>query len=172
MTAKGFLKPREREWLYELASYVQDSGLILNTGIEYGSSIVCLAKGSLPSVLLVGIDPNMSRYEGPNYPGRLTLIEEKSETVLVGWTRMIDLAFIDGDHSDPGVTIDLEWATFLKPGGVICFHDCCDYDSGDPENPHHICPGLNIVISNWYEANKDSFVELERAWTIRSFRKL
>lgn len=41
----------------------------------------------------------------------------------------IDLLFIDGDHSLVGVTRDYElYYQFVRPGGVIAFHDIADTD--------------------------------------------
>jgi cephalosporin hydroxylase len=37
---------------------------------------------------------------------------------------LVDVAFLDGDHSEAGVRRDFElWAPFVKPGGVVAFHD-------------------------------------------------
>lgn len=36
----------------------------------------------------------------------------------------LDVAFIDGDHSEDGVRRDFElWAPLVRPGGVVAFHD-------------------------------------------------
>jgi cephalosporin hydroxylase len=41
--------------------------------------------------------------------------------------RPIDLLFIDGDHSYTGVKADfLAYRQFVRPGGLIAFHDICD----------------------------------------------
>jgi cephalosporin hydroxylase len=36
----------------------------------------------------------------------------------------VDFLFIDGDHTEPGVTADyLDYKEFVRPGGLIAFHD-------------------------------------------------
>jgi len=43
----------------------------------------------------------------------------------------VDLIFIDGDHSYEGCRADIEaWAPFVKPGGVMAFHDFGSRASG------------------------------------------
>jgi cephalosporin hydroxylase len=47
---------------------------------------------------------------------------ERVKTVLAG--RLIDVLFIDGDHSYEGVKADYEaYAPWVRPGGLIAFHD-------------------------------------------------
>jgi MMP 1-O-methyltransferase len=41
-----------------------------------------------------------------------------------GWSEPLALLWIDGDHSYAGVKADVEaWVPFVRPGGVIAFHD-------------------------------------------------
>jgi cephalosporin hydroxylase len=38
--------------------------------------------------------------------------------------RKVDFLFIDGDHTETGVTADyMEYREFVRPGGIIAFHD-------------------------------------------------
>lgn len=49
--------------------------------------------------------------------------------VLVYGPRPIDLLFIDADHGYASVARDYEcWAGFVKPGGLIAFHDIRDIE--------------------------------------------
>jgi hypothetical protein len=44
--------------------------------------------------------------------------------VAVGWTRELDLVFIDGDHSEAGCERDwLCWRPHVRVGGHVVFHD-------------------------------------------------
>ena len=46
--------------------------------------------------------------------------------VLAG--QPVDVLFIDGDHSYPGVKADYEmYSPLVAPGGLVCFHDICDH---------------------------------------------
>lgn len=173
LKARGYLQEVEAKRLYKLAGEVPENGSIVNIGIEFGKSMVCLTDGAKPSVSVTGIDISLARYAGPKYPNRnFYLVEGRSHDVLQTFVGDIDLLFIDGDHSRQGVTLDLGWIDRLTVNGVVAFHDCSDYGSCDPNKPHHICPEVNEVVSDWYAANGDRFVELERACTIRSFRRM
>jgi predicted O-methyltransferase YrrM len=51
---------------------------------------------------------------------------------------MLDLLFIDGDHTFAGVSADfLLYRNFVRPGGVIAFHDVND-------TPFHIAAGCMV----------------------------
>lgn len=47
---------------------------------------------------------------------------DRTKEILAG--NKLDMLFIDGDHSEDGVTQDFEmYSTLVKPGGVVGFHD-------------------------------------------------
>lgn len=55
---------------------------------------------------------------------RFTLVKDYSWNVVVGWDRMIDFLFIDGDHTLQNVLRDFdEWTPLLKRGGILAMHD-------------------------------------------------
>lgn len=51
------------------------------------------------------------------------LIEKKSQEAIKDFNREIDVLLIDGEHSYDAIVRDIEWIKFVKPGGLICFHD-------------------------------------------------
>ena len=54
--------------------------------------------------------------------------KSRIEAALNG--RQVDFLFIDGDHTVDGVTADYEdYRRFVRPGGVIAFHDIVDRQS-------------------------------------------
>jgi predicted O-methyltransferase YrrM len=55
---------------------------------------------------------------------RVEIIRSTSTEAAKGWSRPIDLLFIDGDHSYEGVKNDWNlFHPFVRPGGVVLFHD-------------------------------------------------
>jgi predicted O-methyltransferase YrrM len=54
----------------------------------------------------------------------VTIVREHSQDAAAGWTRPIDLLFIDGDHSYDGVRRDWElFSPHVRPMGVVVLHD-------------------------------------------------
>jgi len=63
------------------------------------------------------------------YAGWFEKIEGDSKTVP--WQRSIDLLFIDGDHSEAGVSADIQkYAPLVRPGGCVLLHDYLDAPDG------------------------------------------
>lgn len=162
-TAQGWLRPEEREFLFAMA---KKATTILNIGIEYGASIVCLAEGN-PSAQIVAVDIDLSK-NLTIYPNVVYL--EHDSTKLDYTNSIYDLMFIDGDHSYMGVYKDIEAVTpALAVNGMIIFHDCSDF--ADPTIlEHRICPGVNQAVSDLLGENP-SYIELDRIGTMRIFIK-
>lgn len=48
----------------------------------------------------------------------------RSEETATGWMDLVDLVFIDGDHSEAACQLDWDaWHRFVVPGGHVLFHD-------------------------------------------------
>ncbi len=106
----------ERELLVKLAGDV-GRGVIVNIGIGPGASMRCLRAGA-PDADLVGIDIDPLW----QLPGPWGLIQADSKTT--GFDRVVDLLFIDGDHTAEGVRGDVaNWASRMRIGGIMAFHD-------------------------------------------------
>ena len=59
------------------------------------------------------------------YTGWFEKIEGDSKTIP--WDRPIDFLFIDGDHSEAGVSADIhKYTPFVKVGGCVFLHDYLD----------------------------------------------
>jgi predicted O-methyltransferase YrrM len=55
---------------------------------------------------------------------RVEILRDRSEVVATGWSREIDMIFIDGDHTYEGVRRDWElFAPHIREFGVAVFHD-------------------------------------------------
>jgi len=49
---------------------------------------------------------------------------ELSAEVAGGWSKEVDLVFIDGDHSEQGCELDwISWSPFVRVGGHVVLHD-------------------------------------------------
>jgi hypothetical protein len=140
----GWLTTREANLLYALATKCTGKGVILEIGSWKGRSTVCLARGSLDgaSVPVFAVDPFTGSsehgdvYTYPEFKRNIeaagvakvvTAIQKPSGEAAKGWSKPIELLWIDGAHEEEFVRIDFDaWAPHLIEGGVIAFHDSTD----------------------------------------------
>jgi hypothetical protein len=172
--ARGWLTEGEREELYQRARYLPPEPMVVNIGVEYGASLACLAAG-MYSGLLIGVDIDVSKDESES--GAL-LIQMDSGVFVSTWPRLtgghvgINLLFIDGDHSRDGVTRDLPWTWWVMVNGVVIFHDCYEWPPAPPRTVRPVSPYVNEVVSEWYDANRDTFSEEDHVDSMRIFRRI
>ena len=179
-TARGWLTEDEREALVRYAAmsllyptFLSDRPVtIVNIGVEYGASLICLRHGN-PTARIIGIDIDMSK----NQATTVKLIEMDSSELGKKWEfyteyTAIDLLFVDGDHSYEGVVRDLIWTTYVRPSGYVIFHDCYDWPPAPPKTEHGVCPGVNRAVEEWFQAAQDVYVEREFVDTMRIFRRV
>ncbi len=130
---RGWLTETEGKALADLAK----GKVVLEIGSFCGRSTVCLAR---PALKVFCVDPFNSRN---TLTAQEDTFEEFSQNLInhsvagkVATSRglstdpdmvlpeMVDLVFIDGDHSYEAVKADIEVAyKWLKPDGIIAFHD-------------------------------------------------
>lgn len=169
MQAKGWLTPNERDLLKKLAERVTYDGVIVNVGVEFGASLACLRAGN-EHATLIGIDLDNSKFVG-EAAWNVQFHQGDSGTLGLHWPMNIDLAFIDGDHTDRGITRDMVWTQYIRLGGVIAFHDAYSWE--DPGKPHKIAPDVTRVIGDWYIADGyNQFRELPYVDSIRLFQRV
>ena len=172
--ATGWLTREERDALFFYASKVcsvrGSETSILNIGVEYGASIVCLRAGC-PAGHLVGVDIDLSKREPDIFDMAIWLKEDSRETVK-RWTAPLDLVFIDGDHSEGGVENDLGFLPFVRTDGYVLFHDCYDWPPAPPKQVHQIFPGINEVVEDWTYEDTYDWEELGFVNTMRVFQRM
>jgi predicted O-methyltransferase YrrM len=138
---------RETKVLAELAA---DAGEAVDVGSAYGYSAVVMASAGAQ---VTTIDPHTGENPGTLEVMRANLIAydvEDRVTPLIGTSQQIlpelepasfGLVFIDGDHREPAVTHDVQWALkLLKPGGVLVCHDLDEAT----------CPGVRAALDKLF----------------------
>jgi predicted O-methyltransferase YrrM len=128
-----------------LRRWATDRSTLVEIGVAEGVSALALRETMCTDGRLHLIDPfHLSRFPALNFMkraahravegssrGRVVWIEKFSYDAAREWTAPIDLLVIDGDHSDAGVERDWnDWSRFVKPGGVVIFHDACLFSGG------------------------------------------
>lgn len=132
-------------------TFVQHPGLIIEIGTNLGEG-ACIIGNAIRHTgsHLITIDPVFITgnilVDDDNYPpghnitnnmvnisqiiaeqkldGYITVIPDTSENVLKRWDgRLIDLVYVDGEHTYKGVRADCEWGQYVKPGGLVVFDD-------------------------------------------------
>jgi predicted O-methyltransferase YrrM len=158
MAVEGMVSDIEVEGLIELAAAVPAEDCIVEIGSYRGRSTSALALGA-NGAPVYAIEPHESFegvYGGQFGPAdrraffenllevgvveKVRLVNLSSEVVCRGWRRPIGLLWIDGDHTLDGVRRDFEaWERFLRPGGVVAFHDALDPDGGPAQLIEELC---------------------------------
>lgn len=126
--------------LYHYLSRLQVGDTYLEIGTWMGYSAVVAALSTPPGVTVWTVDSGeYHQAHWKHTPNEYLAILRRTFTQygvvdrisisLAGslgleWDGLIQLLFIDGDHSPPAVKADVEkWSPFVPPGGVILFHD-------------------------------------------------
>jgi predicted O-methyltransferase YrrM len=82
---------------------------------------------------------------------RVTRVLGKSQDVGKMWDIMCDMLFIDGDHSEVGVTQDiLLFRPWVRSGGIISFHDYIP-DPIPPEIKGRAAYAIDKLMTEEYE---------------------
>lgn len=150
LSVEGMVSDAEAAKLTELAAEVPEDACIVEVGSYRGRSTCALAIGAADGARVYAIEPHES-FEGVlggsfGPPDRraffenllrvgvvekVRLVNLSAEIVCKGWTLPIGLLWIDGDHTEEGVRRDFgAFEPFLRPGGVVAFHDARDPEGG------------------------------------------
>jgi predicted O-methyltransferase YrrM len=125
-----------------LAELARGRRSVVEIGVYEGSSAVVLCEALEPDATLHLVDPFSENALRPGWRGtesatrrvveraaggdgpRVKWHVKRSDEAARDWTEELDLLFIDGDHTEAGCRLDWDlWNRFVKPGGVVVFHD-------------------------------------------------
>lgn len=128
-----------------LAEYVKEAKLIVEIGVFEGVNTSTFAINSPIDAKVYAIDPFFKGLLGFNYGklialsqwrklgirNKIHLVQGLSWEVKAQVPDELDFVFVDGDHSYEGVKNDFDsYASKLKKGGIIAFHDARLFDNG------------------------------------------
>ena len=177
LVAKGWLTEGEREFLFASVRGMDEYNYVVNIGVEYGASVVCFAE-SAPEIGVAAIDIDMSKWPyGDSYSPAVYLMEDDSQSIVevIFFTGRpnpyIDVLFVDGDHSYEGVQRDSKWASLVRSGGLVIFHDCYDWLTIPEKKVHQVCPGVNKAVDWWIRIYDQWWEEQPHVDTMRVFRR-
>ena len=143
---------------------------ILEIGTASGGTFLLLSKVANSNALLISIDFSRDPFSQvyPSWRGtlykafnlgeqRIYLIGGNSHALTtlksvkkILKDEMLDLLFIDGDHSYNGVKKDFEmYSRLVKKGGIIIFHDIC---------PHY---DKTIEVHKYWQGIKEKYKSIE-----------
>lgn len=139
-TAQGWLTREQGRLLWDEARALGPDATALEIGSYQGRSTIVLASAVAErGGRVVAVDPFVDDWKFGD-PRTRELFEahiaasgvadvvdhvaEYSTTARPGWTRRLDLLFIDGKHDVWTVRDDLRWAEHVEPGGAVLVHDC------------------------------------------------
>ena len=108
-------------------------GCYVEIGSKYGGSAF-IAKQKAKEVY--AIDPffQLDNWEGKDYG--INFMNKTSIEAARKWKKKIDVLFIDGDHHHAAQDFGA-WEKFVKPGGIILFHDYADHSEKVIEDCNH-----------------------------------
>jgi predicted O-methyltransferase YrrM len=136
----GWLKEGQARLLWDEAVALAPGSTVLEIGSHQGRSTVVLgAAAQVFGGTVIAVDPFV---EGRLFGGLSThekfarniseaglgdvveLAQDYSTRLRPGWTRSLDLLYIDGKHDYWTLSDDLRWAVHLPPGAAVVIHDC------------------------------------------------
>jgi predicted O-methyltransferase YrrM len=123
----------------EIGSHIGSSALFICAGLEHGGGHLVCVDTWMNQTMPDGEKDTFAEFNANTepYAHMITVVRKFSHELTsqdIGGP--LDLVFIDGDHSEAGVRTDFRLiAPWVKPGGLIAFHDLIpDF------------PGVNIVV--------------------------
>lgn len=157
---RGWETVREEGALIALANTVPKNGVIVEIGSEFGmSAALWLKYARTAKVFCVEMNPNAPFIANVNEAGlggagAIRWIKENSRFVDFQALEipLIDLLFVDGDHSYEGAYDDLmHYSPQVKTGGFMAVHDCA---CATNKNPHPLHHEVSSAVHHWLSSDK------------------
>lgn len=128
--------PGEIETIFELAESLPPNPVIVNIGTGLGTSSLAFHEArSDATIFTIDINPCEEAFENWREAGvhhRIVPVRSASGVIGKQWPIPVNLLFVDGDHTPPGIRIDVKiWEPHVVPGGLLVFHDY-----GNPVTPY------------------------------------
>lgn len=88
---------------------------------------------------------------------KITLVKGHCDNIYKNWDTMVDVAYIDADHTYDQVVKDISfWKSYVRKGGIICGHDYAD----------NSFPEVVEAVNKFF--NKSSiFTFLDKSWAVK-----
>jgi len=147
----GLLSEGEAGILVDLARSLPKNPIVVNIGAGAGTSGLAFLESREDLTLFSidnegGVNPlgglgnerQTMQEAGFAQEARFKQVLGDSKAVAKQWPHgLVDMVFVDGDHSYEGVKGDVEaWLALVKPGGIIAFHDFL----------HSLYPGVTQAV--------------------------
>lgn len=113
------VKLKEGDWIVELGVCNGRTAAILSSAAKlFGANYIGIDHFGLENTA-AGIWALFKKY---NLPGMIW--DVNTHVAGLAWSSPISLLFIDAGHDEDNVRKDIElWLPWVKPGGVVAFHD-------------------------------------------------
>ncbi len=153
----------ELRWLLDHVAELQPI-IILEIGVENGGTFKYWEQSLPPNGILIGIDTNDNLKWDIKKSNRVIhfILDDSRKLSTIAKVKeiidneKIDFIFIDGDHNYYTVKSDYEnYKQFLRPGGIIGFHDIYMQEKGMPINVNDGWDGSVTRFWNEVVGNKD-----------------
>jgi len=138
----GQLDFQEIVLLKKCVAEIFEEATIINIGAGFGTSAMAMLEQS-PKSHVFSIDRDPNNHELDNLVQssvdwrRVIRILGRSQDVGAVWPSMVDMVFVDGDHSTEAVRQDIKaWLPYIVRNGFMLFHDY----------KHPNVPELTIVV--------------------------
>jgi predicted O-methyltransferase YrrM len=168
LTISGWMSQTELQWLADRASGLP---LVVEFGSWFGRSSVAMTTATRlfcvdtwqgsnehSSLMEAGANPfrewwkNLCAYPNAT-PLRMNLHDSDAVDLLVSIVTDqggADMVFVDASHDYESVRRDLVSARrLLKPGGILCGHDYCDYWSDVMRAVNESCNVVEVTDTIW-----------------------